>query len=380
MSELDHVVLFGAAFLLPLAGTMLFTPVAAVLARRIGVLDLPDGRKVHVEATPYLGGLAVVVGLVVAGVVIGSTARQATVIAACALAIFLLGLFDDVRGLGRVSKVGVEAGLAIILWSADVRAGFFGIPVLDLVLTIAWVVVIVNAVNLLDNMDGLASGVSVIASLAYFVIAAAQGDYLVASLAAAVAGTSVGFLRHNFPPARIFLGDAGSLLLGLLLAALGLLMDLEGPSNAVRIGVQALILGVPVFDTALVVVARWRGGRPITLGGTDHSSHRLSRVGLSGRQVAFVIYAGQLAASSLAVALVNAPSVATSVALAWLSIGTAVGVMVALRGRRATVGMRTIVASTAERRSPGGPASLRGHRTRATTAERPARSRSPSGP
>ena len=378
MTGLDHLVLYGAAFLLPLAGTLLFTPVAAVLARRMGVLDRPNERKAHVEATPYLGGVAVVVGLVVAGIVIGSTARQAAVIAACAMAIFLLGLYDDVRGLGPVSKVGVEAALAVVLWFADVRAGFFGIPALDLVLTIAWVVVIVNAVNLLDNMDGLASGVAVIAGIAYFSIAAAQGDYLVTALAAALAGTSVGFLRHNFPPARIFLGDAGSLLLGLLLAVLGLLIDLAGPSNAVRIGIQALILGVPVFDTALVVVSRWRGGRPITLGGTDHSSHRLFRVGLSGRQVAFVIYAGQLATASVAVALVNAPSIAATVALAWLSIGTAVGVMVGLRRR--TVGARTIRGATAERRWPGGPASHRARRTRASIAERPVRSRHPSAP
>jgi UDP-GlcNAc:undecaprenyl-phosphate GlcNAc-1-phosphate transferase len=334
VSGLDYLVLYGAAFLIPLAATLLFTPLAAGIARRMGVLDRPNERKVHIEATPYLGGLALVVGFVVAGFLIGSTARQVTVIAACALAVFLLGLRDDLRGLGPAVKLGVEAAVAVVLWFADVRAGFFDLPPLDLALTIVWVIVIVNAVNLLDNMDGLASGVTAIASAAYFVIAAAQGDYLVASLAAVLAGASVGFLRHNFPPARIFLGDAGSLLLGLLLAVLGLLLDLEISNDFARIGVHALILGVPVFDTALVAISRWRGGRPIMLGGTDHSSHRLSRVGLSGRQVAFVTYAGQLACSSVAVAIVNVPEVAVPVTLAWVALGLSVGVMVALRGRR----------------------------------------------
>jgi UDP-GlcNAc:undecaprenyl-phosphate GlcNAc-1-phosphate transferase len=334
VSGLDFVVLYGAAFLIPLAATLLATPLAAGMARRLGVLDQPGERKTHVEATPYLGGLALLVGFVAAGFLLGETALQAAVIAACGIVVFVLGLLDDLRGLGPYVKIGVEAALAVALWFADVRAGFFDLPPLDLALTIGWVVVIVNAVNLLDNMDGLASGVTAIASLAYFTIASSQGDYLVAALAAALAGTSVGFLRHNFPPARIFLGDAGSLLLGLMLAVLGLLLDLEVSNDVKRIGVQALILGVPVFDTVLVTISRWHGGRPIMLGGTDHSSHRLTRLGLSGRQVAFVTYVGQLACSSVAIAIVTAPEIAIFVALAWLVCGLAIGAMVKGRARR----------------------------------------------
>lgn len=338
MTGLDYVVLYGAAFVVPFAATLVLTPLAAAIARRLGVLDRPGGRKVHVDATPYLGGLAVAVGLVVAGLVIGSTARQAAVIAACAVVVLLLGLLDDVRGLGAGPRVAVEAGLAVVLWLEGVRAGFFGVPALDLVLTIAWIVVVTNALNLLDNMDGLASGVTAIASLAYFAIAASQSDYLVAAMAAGLAGASVGFLRHNFPPARIFLGDAGALLLGFLLAVLGLMLDLDVSNDVQRIGVQALILGVPLLDTALVVVSRVRGGRPVMLGGTDHSSHRLSAFGLSGRQVALATYGTQLACSTIAIAAVNAPEAALPVTLAWVALGLAVGVgfVAAHRRRRAS--------------------------------------------
>ena len=324
----DAAVLYGVAFLVPLLATFLLTPAAAGLARRLGVLDRPGERKAHVDPTPYLGGAALALGLVVAGFVIGATTRQALVIAACGLVVFGLGLLDDLRGLRPAPKLAVEAVLAVALWLGGVRAGFFDIPALDLVLTIVWVVVITNAVNLTDNMDGLASGIAAIASAAYFAIAAPQGDYLVAAFAAALGGASVGFLRYNFPPARIFLGDAGSLLLGFLLATLGLLLDLDVSSDVLRIGVQALILGVPVFDTALVIVTRRREGRPITLGGTDHASHRLARLGLSGREVALVTYAGQVACSAIAVTAINTPEIAVPVAIAAVLLGGTVAAAV----------------------------------------------------
>jgi len=334
LSRSDAAVVYGAAFLIPLAATLLLTPASADLARRLGVMDRPGEHKVHVEATPYLGGLALALGLVAAGLVIGSTAQQAAVIAACGVVVFGLGLLDDLRGIGPAVRLCVEAALAVVLWFSEVRAGFFGVRALDLVLTVVWVVVITNAVNLSDNMDGLASGIAAIAAVAYFAIAAPEGDYLVAAFAIALAGASLGFLRYNFPPARIFLGDAGSLLLGFFLATLGLLLDLDVASDVRRIGVQVLILGVPVFDTVLVVMMRRRGGRPITQGGRDHASHRLAALGLSGRQVALVVYAAQVACSSIAVVAVNAPGSAVAVALAWVALGLVIGVTVILVGRR----------------------------------------------
>ncbi len=336
LSLADEAVVYGAAFLLPLAATLVLTPAAAGIARRLGVLDRPDGRKRHIEATPYLGGAALALGLVVGGLVLGSTAQQAATIAACGLVVFGLGLYDDLRGLGPIPKLSVEAAVAVALWAGGVRAGYFGIPAIDLLLTIAWVVAITNAVNLTDNMDGLASGIAAIASLAYFAIAAPQGDYLVASFAAALAGASLGFLRYNFPPARIFLGDAGSLLLGFLLASLGLLLDLDVSNDILRIGVQVLILGVPVLDTAMVILARRRAGRPITEGGTDHTSHRLAALGLSGREVALVAYAAQIVCSSIAVVAVNEPDLAVPFATVSTVLGLGVVIAVLSRARRTT--------------------------------------------
>src|SRR3990170_225965 len=198
-------------------------------------------------------------------------------------------------------KLAVEGLAGAVLWTAGVRAGFFGVAAADLVLTILWVIGITNALNLLDNMDGLASGVTAIASLAYFALAAQQVFFLVAAFALALAGSSLGFLRYNFPPARIFLGDAGSLFLGFLLAALALKLDLVGASGIVRAAVAALILGVPVFDTLLVVVARLRGGRPVYVGGTDHFSQRLAGLGLSDRNIALLTYGAQAVCAGLAV-------------------------------------------------------------------------------
>ena len=304
MTGREYLVLYGFAFVIPLGVTLVATPLAMVIAKRYGILDRPGERKVHLEPTPYLGGSAIVAGLVVAAVLTGSTAQQALVIGAGAIVVFALGLIDDVRGLGPTVRAGTEAVVAAALWIAHVRAGLFGVPVLDLLLTVAWIVVITNAVNLLDNMDGLASGVTAIAATAYFVIAASEGNYYVGSLAIGLAGASVGFLRYNFPPARIFLGDAGSLLLGYLLAVIALLIDMNLSNPIARAGVQALILGVPVFDTALVVISRRRAGRPVLVGGKDHSSHRLTLRGLSGRQVAVALYTAQALCCAVAVSIV----------------------------------------------------------------------------
>jgi UDP-GlcNAc:undecaprenyl-phosphate GlcNAc-1-phosphate transferase len=331
VTDVEYVVLYGAAFLVPFACVLLLTPLAAKVASRLGVIDRPGDHKTHLVATPYLGGAAVAGGLVIAGFVVGATPRQVSVIGGCSLVVFGLGLLDDIRGVPPIVRIAVEGVLGAVLWFAGVRAGLFGFPPLDFALTVAWIVGITNAVNLIDNMDGLASGVSAITSLAYFAIAAPQGDYLVAAFAAVLAGVSLGFLRHNFPPARIFLGDAGSLLLGFLLACLGLLIDLD-VSGGLRLVIQALIMGVPVFDTALVVAARRRGGRSVIVGSDDHSSHRLARLGLSTRGVLGVICLSQFACATVAVAIANGSSAVLAIAAGWISVGLALVVL--LRARR----------------------------------------------
>lgn len=299
---------YALAFLVPLLATLLLTPLAARVARRFGILDRPAEYKAHLEPTPYLGGAALAAGLVLVGAVVGGASGQLLTILLGGVVLGVWGLLDDWVTVTPHVKLLVEGTAGLALWLAGIRAGLFGVPALDLGLTILWVIAVTNALNLLDNMDGLSPGVAAIAALTLFAIAAGRGDYLVGSFALAVAGASIGFLRDNFPPARIFLGDAGTLMLGFVLAAIGLTLDLGGENGLVRSAVPALILGVPLFDTALVIVDRVNSGRPVHRGGTDHSSHRLVARGLSHRGVALVTYAAEAACCGVALWLLEAPT------------------------------------------------------------------------
>jgi UDP-GlcNAc:undecaprenyl-phosphate GlcNAc-1-phosphate transferase len=290
----------------PLLTTAFATPVAARVAHRFEILDHPTDSRFHTATTPYLGGVAVAAGLAIAALFISRFSVQLAVILGGGLCLMFVGLIDDRRGVQPSVKILAEIASATALWLAGVQGGLFGQGILDYAITVLWVLAITNSLNLIDNMDGLASGVTAIASLTYFVIAASDGDYLVASFALALAGASCGFLRHNFPPARIFLGDAGSLMLGFLLAALALKLDLVGEAGFVRGAVPVLILGVPIFDTILVIIARTRGRRPLSHGGTDHSSHRMTEIGLGGRSVALATYAAQIAMCGMALFIFSA--------------------------------------------------------------------------
>ena len=323
--------LYTLAFLVPLLATWIATPYAARLGHRVGMVDHPKEERFHTDPTPYLGGLAVAAGLVLIGAIAAGAEGQLLVLLLCGVVLGGMGFVDDRRSVGPLVKLAVEASCGLALWLVGVRAGFFGVPALDLVLTVGWVVVVTNAVNLLDNMDGLSSGVVAIAAVTFFAIASQRGDYLVGSFALAVAGASLGFLRHNFPPAKIFLGDTGSLMLGFFLAGLALKLDLVGPEGPVRALIVLLIVGVPLFDTVLVIIARMRDHRPVYLGGTDHSSHRLSTRGLSQRNVALVTYAVQVVSCGIALSLAHAPLDVIIVSLAALSGVTAWVLLVMLR-------------------------------------------------
>lgn len=305
---------YTISFLGPFFVVLALTPIAGRMARRYRILDHPKPNKIHRRATPYLGGVAVAVGLVSVAAVTSGLASQILTVLACTIVVCGLGLVDDWHGAGPVVKLLVEAAAGTALWVVGIGAGVFGTTALDLPLTIAWVIVVTNAINLVDNMDGLASGITAAAALAFFAIAAARGEFLVASLAMAVAGASLGFLAFNFPPARIFLGDAGSLPLGFLLASLGLQLDLMGPSAQIRVAIPVLAVAVPLLDMLVVVTVRLRERRPIYLGGTDHSSHRLAAGGMSSREVALLFIAVQAACGALAFTLSRAPRGTVSVA------------------------------------------------------------------
>jgi len=188
---------------------------------------------------------------------------------------------------------------------------------------VVWVAGITNAFNLLDNMDGLAGGVAAIAAIAFFVIAAVNGQFLVAALAIAVAGCALGFLRHNFHPATIYMGDAGSLFLGFMLAVVGILLTFQASSGATFL-VPVLVLGVAIFDTTLVTAARLRHGRSPVRGGRDHISHRLVTVGIPVPAAVALIYLAAASLGWLAVVMARSDLTTGLVMAAWLAAFAAV--------------------------------------------------------
>jgi UDP-GlcNAc:undecaprenyl-phosphate GlcNAc-1-phosphate transferase len=275
-----------SAFLVAAVVSLVLTPLAIRAALRLGILDHPSESKSHQVPTPYLGGVAIVLAvtmtIVVAAILRGedpATLTQLLLLLGIALLLSLTGLIDDLRGLPVSLRLGVQVLAALGLWLIGIRVDLTRVLVLDLVLTILWTVGITNAMNLMDNMDGLSASTATIASTWFGAIALVNGQFLVAALAFAVGGAAAGFLRNNRPPARIYMGDAGSLFLGIMLASLGMLLGLDRGMPAAA-AVPILILTVPVLDTALVTVARIRHGISPFQGGRDHTSHRLVRIGL----------------------------------------------------------------------------------------------------
>lgn len=278
---------FGAAFSVAFLGTA----VARRAAVRLDVLDHPRAGKSHASPTPYLGGLAILAGVVAGTALVSGTWREVAGIAIGTSLLAAVGLADDLLSLRARTRLGVQAIAAASAIALGVRAMPTGVDALDVAITFLWIVGITNAFNLLDNMDGLSAGAAAIAAVVFLGIAAAAGQRLVSVLAAAVAGGALGFLPHNFPRARIFMGDAGSLVLGFLLAILALKVEFE----VVRpwsFGAAVIVLGLPVLDTTVVVFDRVRTGRRVASGSTDHLSHRLVSLGLSRTAAVLMLLGG----------------------------------------------------------------------------------------
>ena len=283
--------LYAVATLASFAGAFALTPAFAKLARYLGLVVEPRADRWHREPTPLLGGAAMglaVLAVLAATLPLSGTTATILAAAACALA---LGLLDDFRGIAPTTKLVGQVLIGALLVFGGVQVSFVPVAPVAFLLTVFWVVVVMNAVNLIDNMDGLAAGIAAIAGLA-LAYSAATATPAAALVALATAGAALGFLVHNFSPARIFMGDAGSQLLGVLLAASALL---HTAASATNLGLALLAplaaLGLPLFDTTLVAVSRRLAGLPIIRGGRDHSSHRLAALGLTDRSAVLVLYA-----------------------------------------------------------------------------------------
>lgn len=258
--------------------------IAVPLLRRValatGFVDSPGPTKSHARDMPYLGGIAIAGATLSGWLLEPALNTRIAVVALAGVGVALVGLVDDGHRLGpwvRLAAEGTAAGAVVI---AGVRAEPFGIAALDVAVTLVWIVGVTNALNLFDNMDGLAAGTAATVAGGVFALAAIGGQDAVATAAAGLVGACIGFLVHNWRPASIFMGDAGALFLGFVLsiAVLELEPDVALPGSLV---VPVLLLALPVLDTSFVTIARLRRGRSVMSGGTDHLSHRLVALGLS---------------------------------------------------------------------------------------------------
>ena len=289
------------AFLIALFASMILTVPVRALALRVGMVDLPGPRKVHVQPIPLLGGLAVYGGVMLAVIFAfdGAARAQSAGIVTGATLVAAVGFLDDRGWLHHQIKLFVGMPLAAcILLASGIHAQAFELIVpgragyvLDTALTILWVVGITASFSILDHMDGLCAGVAATASFFFALLSFLNGQIVVTTLAAAVLGASAGFLRWNFKPAKIFMGDGGAMFLGFLMATLGLKLRLNQASHASALLAPVLILGVTVFDTTLVTISRSRRGLlPFAAPGKDHAAHRLANLGLGQRGAVLALY------------------------------------------------------------------------------------------
>ncbi len=289
------------AFVIALAASLALTVPVRALAIRVGMVDLPGPRKVHLKPIPLLGGLAIYGGVMIAILVAfdGAARAQSIGIVTGATLVAAVGFLDDSGWLHHQIKLFAAMPLAaVILLATGIRAQVFSVLIggatgywLDAALTIVWVVGITASFSILDHMDGLCAGVAAMASVFFAMLAYLNGQTLVTTLAAAVLGAAAGFLRYNFKPAKIFMGDGGAMLLGFLMATLALKLRLEHATNLAGWLAPVLILSATIFDTTLVTISRSRRGLlPFATPGKDHSAHRLANLGLGQRGAVLTMY------------------------------------------------------------------------------------------
>jgi len=314
---------FGAAFASALLTTLLALPLWRQWCRRTNLVDDPGRRKIHDTPIPLAGGLAVLTGMLLplaAGAVVLKLGMDVTAqtfpiahglerralelaaIAFGAVAMVVLGVLDDKHELKPLPKFIGQLLIAVLVALACKRITLF-VPNLafSYAITILWVLTVVNAFNFMDNMNGLCAGLGAIGAWQFAIIAAADGEYLVATIAFLMCGALAGFLPWNFPNARAFLGDAGSHLVGYLLAVLAILPHFYTKQNPHRLAVLSplLVLAVPLADLAWVVLQRTLAGKPFYVGDTNHLSHRLVRRGMSRTRAVLWIWLAATAIGSI---------------------------------------------------------------------------------
>lgn len=307
---------------------IVLVPAARRVAVHLGITDQPALDRWHRSPTPYLGGIALAVAALAAAAGSPGWESDGQLLVGAATAVAVVGLVDDVATASMPLRLGVEVAAAVAAFVGGSRVDIGPEP-FDLAITVLWIVVVTNGCNLLDNVDGALGAVGGVTATAVGVAALLGDQFLVGGLALAIAGACLGFLVHNWHPATIFMGDAGSLFLGFLLAALTLRLDTAVAPAASAVA-AALMVAPALFDTSLVVISRSRAGRSILAGGTDHTAHRLQRAGVGPcTSVGVLVGAGFLwAAAGVGAARGALPGL---VGLAMLTVPAAPALVLLLR-------------------------------------------------
>jgi UDP-GlcNAc:undecaprenyl-phosphate GlcNAc-1-phosphate transferase len=308
-SASQYLLIGLAAFVL----TGLLTWPTRKLAIRIGAMDRPNlDRKTQKEPVPYLGGVSIALTIFVisyAAIAINNPTSEkfklASYVLIPALILGVMGLIDDLKGLNALPRLVVQTiaavFISIILIQTETMGFAFGNQSVDVIVTILWIVGICNSINFFDNLDGGAAGTVAASTIGIFFIAFGEGQELISALAILTAGATCGFLLWNKAPAKIYMGDAGALFLGLVIATLTIRMDPGITPNWQSIAIPVILLAVPILDTTVAVVSRIQRGLSPLEGGKDHLSHRLVRIGMKPKNAAITLWIASAISSLVAV-------------------------------------------------------------------------------
>ena len=312
--SLSDYLLLGALSLITVS---LLTPIMRYVARRYGVVDAPsESHKTHKNPVPYLGGVAIALGVVIVTYIASLTSdfsRETFFLASSvlipAVIMGIVGLVDDLRKLSPWPRFIIQSlfGIAIsaLLVATNTLGSPFGNNWIDIPITTLFIVGVTNSINFFDNIDGGASGALAIAAIFLFILSFQGGQFLIAALSIVLAGATLGFLLWNKPPARIYMGDAGALFLGILIASLAIRFDPNPIDRIASFSIPLLLLAIPILDTSVAVASRIRRRISPFQGGQDHLSHRLIRMKFSKRQSVCILWISSIFFGFIAVVISN---------------------------------------------------------------------------
>ncbi len=309
-------------FLLSFGVASWATPLARNAALRYNIVDRPDRRlKDHHDAVPYLGGIVVYISFLLTLSFTFGFNEKILGITLAGSVLVIVGLFDDMRAVTPEVKFLGQLIAILVLIKSGIRLELVALPDwLNVPLTVLWIAGIINAINIIDIMDGLAVGVAFCASTIFFIVAVFNGHHIIAVVTLALAGSLLGLLRYNFEPAEIYLGDTGSMFIGLMLGSLSMIGSYT-THNPVGFIAPILILGVPIFDMAFVMFLRHQKGISMFLGSKDHFALRCLKAGYTIRQIAIMSYAATLLLGGLAILITQTTPIRTFWILLFLGIG-----------------------------------------------------------